>query len=91
MIVAWSQTEDTGSVSIKALEQATLRGTRVYALTVPIFFALGGTLVGQIRGVYVRSSDIRPIGRDSDPQRFIHLTLGRAPETVDPDVARSSR
>ena len=47
MIVAWSQTEISGSVSIKALEQAILRGTWIYALPLPIFFALSGTLVGK--------------------------------------------
>ena len=58
MIVAWSQTENSGSVSIKALEQATLRGTWVYALPVPIFFALSGTLVGQWFSKFEESASV---------------------------------
>jgi drug/metabolite transporter (DMT)-like permease len=58
MIVAWSQTEDTGSVSIKALEQATLRGTWIYALPLPIFFALSGTLVGKWFSKFEESASV---------------------------------
>jgi drug/metabolite transporter (DMT)-like permease len=47
MLVAWSQTETSGGATIEALEKATLHGTWVYALPVPIFFALSGTLVGK--------------------------------------------
>jgi drug/metabolite transporter (DMT)-like permease len=42
MIVTWSQTENRGGESLK---QAILHGSWFYAVPLPIFFALSGTLV----------------------------------------------
>jgi drug/metabolite transporter (DMT)-like permease len=47
MIVAWSQTGAGKGDSIQALEDSVIHGSWIYALPVPVFFALSGTLVGQ--------------------------------------------
>jgi drug/metabolite transporter (DMT)-like permease len=47
LVVAWSQSEKGESSSFQAIEQAALHGSWIYAVPVPIFFALSGTLVGK--------------------------------------------
>jgi hypothetical protein len=46
-VVAWSQSEKGESSSLQAIEQAALHGSWIYAVPVPIFYALSGTLVGK--------------------------------------------
>lgn len=47
MTVAWSQTDEPGGSSIEALRRSLFQGSWIYAIPVPVFFALSGTLVGQ--------------------------------------------
>jgi drug/metabolite transporter (DMT)-like permease len=47
MIVAFSQTGSDQGVSIDALKQTIFHGSWIYAIPLPIFFALSGTLVGK--------------------------------------------
>jgi drug/metabolite transporter (DMT)-like permease len=46
MLIAWSQIEDSSSASSDELLKSLLHGSWKYAIPIPIFFALSGTLVG---------------------------------------------
>jgi drug/metabolite transporter (DMT)-like permease len=46
MLIAWSQIEDSSAASPDELVKSLLHGSWKYAIPIPIFFALSGTLVG---------------------------------------------
>lgn len=50
MLIAWSQIEDSNSASPDELLNSLLHGSWKYAIPIPIFFALSGTLVGRDLG-----------------------------------------
>lgn len=47
MTIAWSQTDNSNRLSISDLANNILHSSWVYAIPIPIFFALSGTLIGQ--------------------------------------------
>ena len=58
MIVAWSQVGEADRPDLKVLRESAMHGTWLYAFPVPIFSALGGTLVGKWFGRYDNSAAV---------------------------------
>jgi hypothetical protein len=46
MLIAWSQIDDSSGASMDELVQSPIHGSWMYAIPIPVFFALSGTLVG---------------------------------------------
>ena len=58
MAVAWSQLGGAGKPTIGELADNVLHGTWVYAIPIPVFSALGGTLIGKWFAKYDESAAI---------------------------------
>ena len=46
MLIAWSQIDDSSGASMDDLVESLIHGSWKYAIPIPVFFALSGTLVG---------------------------------------------
>ena len=58
MTVAWSQIGDGNKPSLAELGENLVQGTWIYAIPVPLFSALGGTLIGRWFGGYRESAAV---------------------------------
>jgi drug/metabolite transporter (DMT)-like permease len=58
MLVAWSQIDQTGRPTIRDLADSFREGSWVYAIPVPLCFALGGTLLGKWFAKYRESAAV---------------------------------
>jgi len=74
MAVAWSQIGGAGASTINELADNLLHGSWVYAIPIPVFSALGGTLIGKWFAKYDESAAIAA--------NFLVSTLALIPATV---------